>query len=220
MKCKKLLFLFLILLLPFAVYGEDKEIDTSKKCSITGTYTYDDDVLVNVNTKIYKIADLKINAAYTYVDTFKDFDKDINSLATSEYIAYAKSISEYIKENNIKELASSSTDKEGKFYYKNLDVGLYLIEVDVLQKGDYEYDTEPILVSTPNRTYLYEDYSYDIVTLVKGSKNKIEDKGVPNTEANLLNTTLLVLSVLIIVLVIILVITRLKGEKENEKKKN
>lgn len=196
---KYLLLIIMVLLLPISVYAEeDQVIDTTKKCTITGTYTYDEDVLANVNTKIYKLADIDASAKYTYLEEFKTLEKDINSLKTSEYVDYSKSVSEFIKKNNVKELASSTTDKDGKFYYKNLDVGLYLIEVEEMTKNGYYYQTNPTLVTVPNRTYLYEEYSYDIVTLVKGSKNKVEDSGVPNTYSNMFSIISLVLIVFLV----------------------
>ena len=196
---KYLLLIIMVLLLPISVYAEeDQVIDTTKKCTITGTYTYDEDVLTNVNTKIYKLADIDASAKYTYLEEFKTLEKDINSLKTSEYVDYSKSVSEFIKKNNVKELASSTTDKDGKFYYKNLDVGLYLIEVEEMTKNGYYYQTNPTLVTVPNRTYLYEEYSYDIVTLVKGSKNKVEDSGVPNTYSNMFSIISLVLIVFLV----------------------
>ncbi len=196
---KYLLLIIMVLLLPISVYAEeDQVIDTTKKCTITGTYAYDEDVLTNVNTKIYKLADIDASAKYTYLEEFKTLEKDINSLKTSEYVDYSKSVSEFIKKNNVKELASSTTDKDGKFYYKNLDVGLYLIEVEEMTKNGYYYQTNPTLVTVPNRTYLYEEYSYDIVTLVKGSKNKVEDSGVPNTYSNMFSIISLVLIVFLV----------------------
>ena len=213
---KYLLLIIMVLLLPVSVYAEeDQVIDTTKKCSITGTYTYDEDVLTNVNTKIYKLADIDASAKYTYLEEFKTLEKDINSLKTSEYVDYSKSVSEFIKKNNVKELASSTTDKDGKFYYKNLDVGLYLIEVEEMTKNGYYYQTNPTLVTVPNRTYLYEEYSYDIVTLVKGSKNKVEDSGVPNTYSNMFSIISLVLIVFLVSSLVVMYYSK-KDKKVNE----
>ncbi len=213
---KYLLLIIMVLLLPITVYAvEDQVIDTTKKCTITGTYKYDEDILANVNTKIYKIADISENAKYTYVDEFKILENDINSLTTSEYVEYSKTLSEYIKKNNVKELANSSTDKDGIFYYKNLDVGIYLIEVEEMTKNGYYYQTNPTLVTVPNRTYLYEEYSYDIVTLVKGSKNKVEDAGVPNTYSNMFSIISLVLIVFLVFTLIVMYYSK-KDKKDNE----
>lgn len=212
---KYLVLIIMIFLLPVVVYAEDQVIDTTKKCTITGTYSYDKDALENVNTKIFKIADINTNKSYTYVEVFKSLESDINSLTTSQYVEYSKTVSDYIKKNNIKELASSSTDKEGKFYYKNLDVGLYLIQVDEINDGGYYYQTDPILLTVPNRSYLYEEYSYDIETLVKGSKNKIEDEGVPNTYSNMFSIVSLVLIVFLVSTLVIMYYLR-KDKKVNE----
>lgn len=219
MKIKKFLFLIvLLLLLPIRINAD--EIDFTKKSSITGIYSYDKESLVNVNTSIYKIATLNSDYTYTFEESLISLEKDISELSTSQYNEYAITLRDYIKKNNIKSLATSSTDTDGKFYYKNLDAGLYLIDFPIYNKNGYVYEADPLLMPVPNRMYLYENYSYDVNSLVKVSREKAtntdSEEGVPNTGTTILRTLIISISVVLVGLIFIMFFPK-KEVKNNEK---
>ncbi len=116
-------------------------IDLDQTGSITINLVDSDGNSVNDGIfTLYKIATTD-GSSYTYTSSMDDCDilLDISNSTLAENLAL------YIDENHIS--GSSQAIDNGKLYYSNLNVGLYLI-VQTTSSEDY-YDISPVVISVP-----------------------------------------------------------------------
>lgn len=163
-----------------------QEIDVNKICSITGKYNYSDVSISDTKIYLYRIADISNIAKYTYVSDFSSFDIDINGLANTEWNNYAKELSKYIDNKNIKYIDDVVTDSTGKFTFSNMKTGLYLLKADSKKTKDYEYSSGPVLISLPNYNEIDEVFMYDLSVAMKTEAKSLNvnpgnTTNVPNT---------------------------------------
>lgn len=166
MKKIKLLMAFVVAFF-FTITNVYAEIEVNRVSSIIGKYSYSDFNITDTNVYLYKIADMNEMAEFTYVGDFSDFTIDINKLQSFEWNDYTTKVNKYITDNNINYIASTKTDGNGQFVFKDLKVGLYLIRVDSMKTKDYEYSSGPLLVSLPNYNEIQDIQMYDLNVFVK-----------------------------------------------------
>lgn len=136
-------------------------IDINKSSNITLKYNYDDYEFNDVNVKLYRIAAITEDFQYELEDEFKDYEININGIKTNdEWDNLKQTLEAYIKADNILELENYLI-KENTVEIKNLKVGLYLIETEVIDTEDYILSFNSHLIHIPN---LNDDgyWNYDI----------------------------------------------------------
>lgn len=222
----------LIILLFFFIVNDVKaaDIDISKPASINVEYCFSDNFFSNAGVYLYKIADMDVDTKFTYVGDFATQENDVNSMLASQWSDFAKELDKYIVDNNVKPLASATTDENGKVNFGQLTLGLYLIRVDSVTVNDYKYSSVPSLISVPNYNQMQNYYMYDINLVTKteakfigiidnGSgddDNKIES---PNTfDPIIIYVLILMISIIVLVITICYINIKRKGCKKNEKK--
>ena len=228
---KKLFVLFLLLnIISFSqVYAEVPNCG-----SITGNYSYDNENLKDALVSIYLIANYdEATKSYTYVNEFKEFELDINSLNYGELEEYSITLKKHINSEKIKSVESIKTNEDGDFKFNNcLDRGLYIITVEDLKINNNIYEALPSILTVPTFSKVDGTEIYDIKINVKSEMrednttdyNPDDDENdstikIPNTYDAIINyILLLVVSLVLLVILVCYIYYKKKGSKENEKK--
>ncbi len=202
--------------------------------SIKGTYSYDNIPFNDTKVYLYKIANMNEQDKFIYLDSYLNFELDINTLGSTEWQNYANTLYNYIKSNSIVYNDLINTDATGNYIFKNLNKGLYLLIFEDISKNGSIYTSSPTLISIPNRDDITGAYTYDITVNSKVEEEKIEEVpkpttteaittapniiDVPQTSDNIMIYIVLFIVSLLILLIIGCYIFKLK--KENEVNEN
>lgn len=218
MKRIKLLMAFVVAFF-FTITNVYAEIEVNRVCSIIGKYNYGDFNITDTNVYLYKIADMNEMAEFTYIDGFTGFTTDINKLQSFEWNDYTIKINKYITDNNINYIASTKTDGNGQFVFKDLKVGLYLIRVDSMKTKDYEYSSGPLLVSLPNYNEIQDIHMYDLDVFAKTearSLNVNPGGGVePPYTADSIYVYIAIFGIALVIFIVTIILI-LKRKKKND----
>ncbi len=158
------------------------KIDTSRKATLTVTHyapeEADIETLSGVTSRIYRVASVDENGLYTILDKFNDETGfpigDINSVSSQEQWDNCISpIMKYINDNGIEPEATGLSDSEGKTYYTDLELGIYLVLSDSIAKDDgYTYSFIDFFVAIPGNEYDESTDTYNWVYDVAASPKK------------------------------------------------
>lgn len=218
MKRIKLLMAFVVAFF-FTITNVYAEIEVNRVCSIIGKYSYSDFNITDTNVYLYKIADMNEMAEFTYVGDFSGFTTDVNTLKSFQWNDYTAKVNKYITDNNINYIASTKTDGNGQFVFKDLKVGLYLIRVDSMKTKDYEYSSGPLLVSLPNYNEIQDIHMYDLNVFVKTeakSLNVNPGGGVnPPYTADSIYVYVAIFGIALVIFIITIILI-LKRKKKND----
>ena len=222
--------IIILLILPVTkTYAE--EIDISKIGSIKIDCKHENISLKNMNTKIYKIANINQNNEYTYLSNFQVKERELNNIATSDLVKYSEELVEFINTNNIEPNNSSTTNREGIATFNNLSVGLYLLEYESLSDNQYTYNISPVLISVPTIENNIIKYDLEInpkveTTTINSNEEsevtygpKIETtKKSPKTNDNIM--TYIILLIISLLGISIVVLYKKNRKKEKNEKNN
>ncbi len=222
--------IIILLILPVTkTYAE--EIDMSKIGSIKIDCKHENISLKNMNTKIYKIANINQNNEYTYLSNFQVKERELNNIATSDLVKYSEELVEFINTNNIEPNNSSTTNQEGIATFNNLSVGLYLLEYESLSDNQYTYNISPVLISVPTIENNIIKYDLEInpkveTTTINSNEEsevtygpKIETtKKSPKTNDNIM--TYIILLIISLLGISIVVLYKKNRKKEKNEKNN
>lgn len=218
MKRIKLLMAFVVAFF-FTITNVYAEIEVNRVCSIIGKYSYSDFNITDTNVYLYKIADMNEMAEFTYVGDFSGFTTDVNTLKSFQWNDYTAKVNKYITDNNINYIASTKTDGNGQFVFKDLKVGLYLIRVDSMKTKDYEYSSGPLLVSLPNYNEIQDIHMYDLNVFVKTeakSLNVNPGGGVnPPYTADSIYVYIAIFGIALVIFIVTIILI-LKRKKKND----
>lgn len=218
MKKIKLLMAFVVAFF-FTITNVYAEIEVNRVSSIIGKYSYSDFNITDTNVYLYKIADMNEMAEFTYVGDFSGFTTDVNTLKSFQWNDYTAKVNKYITDNNINYIASTKTDGNGQFVFKDLKVGLYLIRVDSMKTKDYEYSSGPLLVSLPNYNEIQDIHMYDLNVFVKTeakSLNVNPGGGVePPYTADSIYVYIAIFGIALVIFIITIILI-LKRKKKND----
>lgn len=144
------------------------------------TYQFGEEVFSNRSISLYRVATQDEDGNFIYTDDFKGNAK-IDNLTTSEWGSLALKLSEQVEKNNISSYDVKITDANGKVSFENIPLGLYLIKIEEVARGDYEYLSSPMLITLPNFDEIANDYITEIETATKTEERKIEKMPPPKT---------------------------------------
>lgn len=222
-----ILVIVLLILPVIKTYAE--EIDISKIGSIKIDCKHENISLKNMNTKIYKIANINQNNEYTYLSNFQVKERELNNIATSDLVKYSEELVEFINTNNIEPNNSSTTNQEGIATFNNLSVGLYLLEYESLSDNQYTYNISPVLISVPTIENNIIKYDLEInpkveTTTINSNEEsevtygpKIETtKKSPKTNDNIM-TYIILLTISLLGISIVVLYKKNRKKEKNEK---
>ena len=202
--------------------------------SIKGTYSYDGIPFKDINIYLYQIADADEYGVFTYLDSFENFELDINSLKSTEWQNYANTLNNFIKANNINYNEQVLTSDNGSYQFKDLNRGLYLLIFDSIIQDNNTYTSVPTLISIPNLDDITKTYIYDITVNNKIEEEKGEEPitnppapetttkasviDVPQTSDNIMIYMIIFIVSFVILLIVSIYLFKIKKENEvNEK---
>ena len=166
-----LLFIFLTLVIPFC-YVDADTIEYSRVGSISINNIYKDIKLSNVNLKLYKVASINNNGEYVFDTFFTEKEQDIKNMSSSKLGEYAVELNDFILYKNINYTSNKLSDENGVAKFENLELGLYLVVSDEIQKDNIQYKINPFIVELPSidevsNMYVYNINIYDKVEIIK-----------------------------------------------------
>ena len=217
----KYLVLVVVLILPVSVFAD--EVDMDKKGSIKIHYSYSDTTISGGMARLYKVAVSQQDGKFSYVDDYHLSDS-LDVETASEWNDLAVKINDYITTNHVKELYSCEIKDNDDCLFQNLDVGLYLVTVASVVKGEYEYSSSPTLIALPTYNETNQNYMYDIDSFMKVKAKAIHVDNntplVPKTidEHDTYFITFVVSIVVILLVVLYIYILRKKDEKNGKNK--
>ena len=149
---KKFIGSLLVLIFCFSFNVSAKvTIDTSKKASITINHSYENVPLSGAQCKIYKVATLSSDGNLEITDEFKEYPVQFNRLSDkTEWYQIADTLDSYIKAYGIPHHRTDKTSENGIVSFSDLDLGLYLVNVEDSNYKDKILKSKPVLVSLPS----------------------------------------------------------------------
>lgn len=137
------------------------EIDPSKKCSLTLTYTKENKVFPNLEIKIYRIAKLTNESEFEMTEPFDAYPVKVNGITSqAEWNEVASTLRGYIDADGIIPYRVQKTDVNGKAEFKDLDAGLYLVGEVSAEADSVSYVFYDSMMVLPS--YDGESYTYDV----------------------------------------------------------
>lgn len=171
-------------MMPGVVSSAAGNIDVSRKGSLTVTHsTVDNEIVKNVDSRIYRIASVDEYGEYTKLSPFDNSEafpvEDINSITTQEeWDKCLEPAKEYIKKHGVSSYADGKSDSSGKTIYSNLELGIYLVISDSVKIGNYKHSFTDFFVAVPNleegSDYKFY-YNYNVSAAPKRSKTDVTE---------------------------------------------
>lgn len=159
-----LLVLLSTLILPAQAAGE---LNSSQKVRLTVCHIYDEKPLKNVAIKIYRVANMNADGVLEARSAYKSLlEEALRTDDTSVWEEAAEMLEDKVPWSNV---ASVTTDKNGKAVFENLTPGLYLIKSTRKATSTYIYSSSAALVTLPQKTEDGWNYSATVYT-----KNSVE----------------------------------------------
>lgn len=133
--------------------------DCSVEFSVGGDY---EELQTNdLSVKLYRVASVDKTGTYTPVDDFSGLDLSALSRedkdSASKWLDRAQAAEDKVTDSTA--VAAAPTIKNGTATVKNLETGLYLVQVEQLVTPNYVYTFTPYLISLPNNYYSGEGTS-------------------------------------------------------------
>ena len=130
------------------------DIDLSRKGSMTITHTSaEEKPLQGVKSRIYRVASVDAAGQYTVLDEFKPVFSDSsffnNGFKFDAWKSCVDGLKSYVKSQKIVPYKEGVSDKDGKTYYKDLELGAYLVISDSLTDSQYVHSFSDFVYPVP-----------------------------------------------------------------------
>lgn len=178
---KKIIFLLILFIIPYSVYGLSNEVDINRDSSITLNYFYDDYDFTSTNVKLYYIASLSNDYNYSLSSIFSSLPLNINiDINEEELMILSNNINNYIEKFNVIESLSKKVENN-RVIFSNLLPGLYFVKTDKINNSKYSFSFENALINVPSRD-IDGTLNYDVII-----NSKVEEytPSNPNTYDNI-----------------------------------
>jgi hypothetical protein len=144
----------LILSLFPAPVAQAASLDLSRKGTMTVTHSSAEEVpLQGVKSHIYRVAAMDAEGNYVILDEFSSAFSDANFFNNGYDFDAWKScvdgVKSYVKEKRLTPYKEGVSDKEGKTYYTDLELGVYLVLSDNLIDDKYVHSFSAFVYPIP-----------------------------------------------------------------------
>ncbi len=146
-------------------------IDTSRSCSLTLTYSYNETYYEGLEIEIYRIADVTEDLQYSLTDDFEDYSVEINKISSSsEWDEVCSTIGMYVDTGKVERTNVLLTDENGKVSFRDLKPGIYYVKWTNNPTKDNTIGFLPFLIAVPG---IGEDgkWIYDVDAIPKPGYN-------------------------------------------------
>ncbi len=126
-------------------------IDAKKECSLELHYQYDGQSLGENSVKLFRVAGVSADGAYTLTGSFSEYRVKVNGVKTqTEWNETAATLASYAAADSIQPEQTAKTDADGTVRFSSLKTGLYLVESEAVTTDERSYIFAPFLISLPN----------------------------------------------------------------------
>lgn len=126
-------------------------IDTEKECSLELHYQHDGNCFENSDVKLYRVAEVPADGAYTLSGSFAEYPVKVNGIKTqTEWKETAATLASYVAADSIQPKSAAKTDPDGTARFSALKTGLYLVISETVETDEGSYIFAPFLISLPN----------------------------------------------------------------------
>ena len=221
-KIKQLCYCLFLMFLFEAIDVRAATIDITKEATITINYRYDELALQDASISLYKVADISEGGVLTFLDDFISVaPTDPDSLTSSQWSDLAAQLAQEVKNKNIAYDQSQTSDQFGKVVFEQVPVGLYLVTMDAITIGTYEYDAAPFVIQVPTYNEIENYFMYDITSVAKTDAHLIPEEPeepLPSPDTSDKVVGYIGLFILSFVGIIIISIIVIKYQKKRSKK--
>lgn len=221
-KIKQLCYCLFLMFLFGAIDVRAATIDITKEATITINYRYDELALQDASISLYKVADISEGGVLTFLDDFISVaPTDPDSLTSSQWSDLAAQLAQEVKNKNIAYDQNQISDQFGKVVFEQVPVGLYLVTMDAITIGTYEYDAAPFVIQVPTYNEIENYFMYDITSVAKTDAHLIQEEPeepLPSPDTSDKVVGYIGLFILSFVGIIIISIIVVKYQKKRSKK--
>lgn len=221
-KIKQLCYCLFLMFLFGAIDVRAATIDITKEATITINYRYDELALQDASISLYKVADIREGGVLTFLDDFISVaPTDPDSLTSSQWSDLAAQLAQEVKNKNIAYDQNQISDQFGKVVFEQVPVGLYLVTMDAITIGTYEYDAAPFVIQVPTYNEIENYFMYDITSVAKTDAHLIQEEPeepLPSPDTSDKVVGYIGLFILSFVGIIIISIIVIKYQKKRSKK--
>lgn len=100
---------------------------------------------------IYRVADFSETGKFKITDSFKKYPVKFDDLDTDGWKKLADTLSGYVSRDKISYVRRVKTDTSGKYEWKEIPKGLYLVIGEMTKDEKYTYTPMPFLITVPGR---------------------------------------------------------------------
>ena len=221
-KIKQLCYCLFLMFVFGAIDVRAATIDITKEAIITINYRYDELALQDASISLYKVADISEGGVLTFLDDFISVaPTDPDSLTSSQWSDLAAQLAQEVKNKNIAYDQNQISDQFGKVVFEQVPVGLYLVTMDAITIGTYEYDAAPFVIQVPTYNEIENYFMYDITSVAKTDAHLIQEEPeepLPSPDTSDKVVGYIGLFILSFVGIIIISIIVIKYQKKRSKK--
>lgn len=221
-KIKQLCYCLFLMFLFGAIDVRAATIDITKEATITINYRYDELALQDASISLYKVADISEGGVLTFLDDFISVaPTDPDSFTSSQWSDLAAQLAQEVKNKNIAYDQNQISDQFGKVVFEQVPVGLYLVTMDAITIGTYEYDAAPFVIQVPTYNEIENYFMYDITSVAKTDAHLIQEEPeetLPSPDTSDKVVGYIGLFILSFVGIIIISIIVVKYQKKRSKK--
>lgn len=178
LKKSKIIIISILILCLFSiasiVFAETKlgQIDLKQIANLTIEFSMNSFPADNVEFKLYKVADVDEKCKFKLTKEFEKYPISLDNIDTDEWRKLAITVATYVTADKIDSNFKGNTNENGKIYFFDLELGLYLIIGNQYKTEEYIYTPTPVFVCLP----MYEEnlgWQYNIDTKIKYQTEKI-----------------------------------------------
>ena len=161
------------------------EVDQTRPCSLTLSYTRGTESFAGLTIDIYRVAELNASGESRLLEPFSGYPIKIHGITSQrEWQETAQTIKSYVVANQVSPYQTQVTDAEGYATFEGLETGLYMVKGAMAQNesgvfvfhdfmvylptpanGIYNYDVE----AKPKYTEYTQPAQYTVIKLWKDS---------------------------------------------------
>lgn len=172
-----ILCLLMCLILPIQAMAASTD-NENEKCSFVISFTAEDKKAADVEFKIYRVADISSSNSFSVTERFKVYPVSYAGINDpANWSKLAQTLSGYVVADKLTADSTAKTTENGRAYFSELPVGLYLVIGSPYTSGDTTYTPQAFMVRMPSmdddgewKHDLRSDVKYDI-TFDSGSDN-------------------------------------------------
>lgn len=168
---KKHILLFILclltaVLLPFNAMAADK-INTNEKCSFSVSFIAGEKKAEGVEFKIYRVADISSSNKFSVTERFRSYPVSYDNIADSNsWRNLSQTLLGYIVADRLQADATAKTAADGRAYFYELPVGLYLVTGGQYISGNKIYTPQTYMIRVPSKG-IDGEWKYDLISGVK-----------------------------------------------------